>query len=862
MKRWGALGVGGGAIALYVAAPFAQADDEDDPAIESVGVVRTDATEAPTGPALSASDLGSTWAVPPGSLPSGADVSLADVRAAMEADDPARAAGLAERFAASHKGHERDAALFLVAWLHRERGEHGLAAEGFARVRGNGGPLAAQASWYEAEAELLRGRPGAAVGRCEAYRTTWPAGPKAEDCLQVIARGQAAAGNPALAKAAAIEWDTGHPEERVGEQVSLLSATRRAVKDPAGAVSPLRDLAVSFDAPLTGRIAEQALAQLRDRGIDAALPSDRISRQNRALSLRDSGRQAEAWAAFLSLQADAADDPQARSWTDGQATTFAYRTHHYDDLARLWTEKYDQQPTGDGSWRPIEALSKAGRWTEAAARARVALRDYGGTREVRAHTEEMGRVFLFAKAWDDARATFDKLAARGGSTGRRAEFLAGFAAWLAHDDADAIRRLDAVVAKGRSNELEARYWRSKALDRAGRPDDAAQDRAWILAKAGMTWYGVLLDPGRGSSRDGRFPAAVSVPKPVRPVALLGPPVPGPIASALPKPTSEAFLRATWTGIAAPGPTPSDEAVPVPARSVDHPPPSYVPGLLFDRAKADEILDKAARKGTFPELAIVRDLVSVGLYDLSGPLLAGCYEEWRKAVSFSSNPKHEAAAALGVDGDAWRQLFLLARDHNHTARQWYGVERSLDAADKLDALRIGWPIAHDRFVWAHAREHDIDPYLVLGLMRQESTYNPLAESNVGARGAMQIMPKTGHLIADIEHDAMFTAGDLEDPILSVDYGIRYMGLLMQRFDGAFPLAVASYNGGPHNVGGWLRGAPDVPMDEFVEMIPYRETRNYVKLVTANYATYLALYEPGTALALPRTPRADHVEIVDF
>ena len=153
---------------------------------------------------------------------------------------------------------------------------------------------------------------------------------------------------------------------------------------------------------------------------------------------------------------------------------------------------------------------------------------------------------------------------------------------------------------------------------------------------------------------------------------------------------------------------------------------------------------------------------------------------------------------------------------------------------------------------------------MGLMRQESTYNSTAVSRVGASGAMQIMPTTGHLLADLAQDTDFTAGDLEDPQLAIGYGIGYLGLLMERFDGAFPLAVASYNGGPHNVSSWLAGTGhDMPMDAFVEHIPFRETRDYVKKVSQGYRSYVTLYGPdGAAVVLPTTPRGDHSEVVDF
>jgi soluble lytic murein transglycosylase len=116
---------------------------------------------------------------------------------------------------------------------------------------------------------------------------------------------------------------------------------------------------------------------------------------------------------------------------------------------------------------------------------------------------------------------------------------------------------------------------------------------------------------------------------------------------------------------------------------------------------------------------------------------------------------------------------------------------------------------------------------------------------------------------LARDREFHTGDLEDPLLSIRYGVHYLGLLMQRFDGVYPLAVASYNGGPFSVSAWRRAVPDLPMDAFVELIPFRETRDYVKKVSAGYAAYVHLYGPeGAWVAVPPKAQGDHPEVVDF
>jgi len=221
--------------------------------------------------------------------------------------------------------------------------------------------------------------------------------------------------------------------------------------------------------------------------------------------------------------------------------------------------------------------------------------------------------------------------------------------------------------------------------------------------------------------------------------------------------------------------------------------------------------------------------------------------------------------MGLKQEHWRELFYVTRNHHHTMRYTHGMWEDIeDEKVARQAHRLGFPLAHDRTVWTHAREAGIDPFLVLGLMRQESQYSPIATSRVGAKGAMQIMPRTGHLLADLVHDTHFTAGDLEDPILSVGYGIHYLGLLTERFDGVYPLAIASYNAGPHSVSSWLQGTgTDMPVDAFVEHIPFHETRSYVKKVTIGYGTYVALYAPdGTQIDMPAHPLGDNAAIVDF
>jgi soluble lytic murein transglycosylase len=120
--------------------------------------------------------------------------------------------------------------------------------------------------------------------------------------------------------------------------------------------------------------------------------------------------------------------------------------------------------------------------------------------------------------------------------------------------------------------------------------------------------------------------------------------------------------------------------------------------------------------------------------------------------------------------------------------------------------------------------------------------------------MQIMPATGERIAQKLGVGDFDASELLDPQLNLDFSAWYLASLLERFDGRLPLAIASYNGGPHNVRLWLReNPPHMPLDAFLERIPFSQTHEYVRRVLAFYAQYRAQQNlPMTRLSveLPR------------
>jgi hypothetical protein len=122
------------------------------------------------------------------------------------------------------------------------------------------------------------------------------------------------------------------------------------------------------------------------------------------------------------------------------------------------------------------------------------------------------------------------------------------------------------------------------------------------------------------------------------------------------------------------------------------------------------------------------------------------------------------------------------------------------------------IPYGELIYAKAKKYDVDPALVAAVIEQESRFKPRARSHVGAKGLMQLMPRTGRWMG---------ARNLYDPEQNVDAGVKYIAYLDKRFHGDTKKIIAAYNGGEGNVMRY-RGVP-----------PFRETRQYVKKVMTNY-----------------------------
>jgi soluble lytic murein transglycosylase len=166
------------------------------------------------------------------------------------------------------------------------------------------------------------------------------------------------------------------------------------------------------------------------------------------------------------------------------------------------------------------------------------------------------------------------------------------------------------------------------------------------------------------------------------------------------------------------------------------------------------------------------------------------------------------------------------------------------------IREGWPAPV-------SPPGGVEPAVALGIMRQESSFDPAAVSNAGARGLMQLMPATARRTA--RQNGIAYDGNLFDSSENMALGTAYIGMLIQNFGNCLPLAIAAYNAGPTNVANWLaeNGDPELKntvggadIIDWIEEIPFSETRNYVQRVTESIVIYRAL-RTGSADS-PLTP----------
>lgn len=156
-------------------------------------------------------------------------------------------------------------------------------------------------------------------------------------------------------------------------------------------------------------------------------------------------------------------------------------------------------------------------------------------------------------------------------------------------------------------------------------------------------------------------------------------------------------------------------------------------------------------------------------------------------------------------------------------------------------RLAYPVHYYDEIKQDARYRNNDPILILSIIREESYFNPKAQSAVGARGLMQLMPATANEAARVSGISLPSLNLLFDPEINIRLGNVYYSRLKKSLSSKDILAVLAYNGGIGSVQKWTANLNYVDADDFVEQIPYSETQNYLKKVYKSYWNYLRIYD---------------------
>lgn len=218
---------------------------------------------------------------------------------------------------------------------------------------------------------------------------------------------------------------------------------------------------------------------------------------------------------------------------------------------------------------------------------------------------------------------------------------------------------------------------------------------------------------------------------------------------------------------------------------------------------------------------VKALIAMGLYDNA-----------RRELAASRKKSGKTKGLFPVTA----RFYLEMKDFNSLASLFRQDMPVKVDRETVAAWGIGYPLAFNEDVSQLAAGTGVPESLVYAVIRAESNFLPTAQSPAGAVGLMQLMPSTAKRMAGTD----FHASHLTQPRTNIGYGIRHLKYLLALFKGDVVLAVAAYNAGSANVIRWQKSFGSLPTNEFIENIPFPETREYVKRVLAGMEIYSRLY----------------------
>lgn len=598
-------------------------------------------------------------------------------------------------------------------------------------------------------------------------------------------------------------------------------------------LGPLRPWALVLlaDARLEAASDEPVLPLIQEaRAIDARGPlAHRASALEALHWLQDPERAGAAEAIARLLDEGHGDGPRLRLALARHLLAEEKKEAAKKHLLTLWS-RHPERDEAEVAWTHLEAIGASPGWPEIRARterflalgqARKALATLGDRKEPEALFLR-GRALMDAGERAEAEASFARYLETSPANAAETKILLGRIAARREDLAQAVEHLDEAARLGKGREAAEAAFLAAFLhyDFGALPQAVARFDAYAKAYGHRRdeahwfrgWAHFLQDEYAEAER----------------------------AFARGAEGSLGLQMLYWRGRAAEKLGREDEAREIYRRVLSKAPTDWY-GLLAARrieAEPPALNARPAEAGRLGPKGIRRDRLerAEALYAVGWLAAAG--EEFDAAVAGKPSADFLRAAA---------RLALRSGDPHRAYRLSWRLGGLRSASD------LAYPRAFPEALEAAAASSGVDAHLLLAIARQESGFSSTVRSPRGAVGLMQLLPTTARKMAA----RLETAPDparLEDPWTNLELGAAYLAALLERFGQHPCLAVAAYNAGPAAVAGWQSDPlrKELELDAWVESIPWRETRNYVKVVMGNWATFRALETKGAPSFAPKLP----------
>ena len=777
-------------------------------------------------------------------------------------------------------GNERDALRLLLAKAYMGEDEWNLATTQLSIVRSNNRALSTYAKLQEPWAAFKAKQYWSAIKRCKNIRSKYPNSDEAIDCLMLMGMSQGEVGHIRSSEQSFNQYLAAVPQSPFRESLALLQAEYTYRQNEKEGFVLLYNLYFNHQYPTT----DVKIQEILGGPIEITSLDERSWRIN---SFIKGNRLTEGWALYTEIQNKETPSDEERLWLENNLRNISWRTRQFKPYIELATTVYAEEQTSENAYKIFRAYCKDGQWENAANFGLESLEHFGRVGRWAGARDEIARAQMFAGQYDKSAELWGKM------RGYQAKFYKGFSLYMNDQHEQAIEALGALTKRNNGWDAASHYWIGRSMEALEQDPSEYYDKAIELDSS--HWYEILIrqrqTKSAATTESSVAPPETTIPvidrDALRPTEHLGLwpeqrrthlPLSLPdddtvsaniinvdaLSLYSPEKVENSFQ---WNAFATPEPHPVVSATNLWPSRYTYPDP-YEHTVMGTPEELTEIFEWFVNSygDTFPNLKETKWLVAAGLYAEAGRNMQANYQRWEQGRKGHLSPtlnKRMRAADIGMD--AWRGIFLYTRTHHYVLRYTTGMSQYFTEPNDLQAVaQINHPLVRPADMWYLTEQYNVDPWLMLGLMRQESAYRETVRSWVGAIGYIQVMPATGAKLAFLLGDAGYSPKDLENPQTNLRYGIYYFSKLMERFDNAYPLAVGSYNGGPHNMSRWYRDRMGTwEMDEFVEHIPYDETRRYIKKVTGHYNQYVHHYFGDEHLVvIPQAPLKDDPSVIDF